>query len=151
MTSLISPSTIVFVYSLLTFSSVVISFHTLLLSVSLLSELSVKTSLHLSRLFALLLSLYPVSFSLAHILHSSSCILYGAPRDVSAISRSLISDPSSWQRAQHAEEHRHKAQPQLMRPRTPTATITRPLQHLVSSLLRLVRWAVAKPQLNNCS
>ncbi|CAB1440126.1 unnamed protein product [Pleuronectes platessa] len=53
-------------------------------------------------------------------------------RAASACCRSLISKSSSWQRTRHAEEHRREARRQLMRPRTPTATITRPLQHRVS-------------------
>lgn len=99
-------------------------------------------------LFAPLLTLYPLSFSptLSHFPYQcywvTSSILYGVPRDMSVISRSLISKSSSWQRTRHAEEHRHKARHQLMRPRTPTTTITHPLQHWVSSQLNLVRWAV---------
>lgn len=93
----------------------------------------------------------PCSLPLFSTFWVTSSVLYGIPRDVSVISRSLISKSSSWQRTRHAEEHRHKAWRQLMRPHTPTATITRPLQHQVSSQLCLVRWTVGKPHMNNCS
>ena len=122
-------------------------------------QLSVQMSLHLlffffyPRLSASLLALHlppsSPSFSLRHWV--TSTILYGAPWDVSVISRSLISKSSSWHRTRHAEEHRHKARRQLMRPHTPTAAITRPLQRRVSRLLSLVQWTVGNPQLNNCS
>lgn len=113
-------------------------------------------------LFQITLALYPffLSLCIADVLHlpPSSCptvsislvpcfwvtcrILHGSPWDVSVISRSLISKTSSWQRPWHAEEHRHKAQRQLMRPHTPTASNTRPLQHQVSSQISLARWTV---------
>lgn len=152
--ALISPNTVVFILSLYALSSLVIALSHFL-SVSLPSEISVETSLHL--FFCLCITPYSVSSSIplpCSLLLSfwvTSSILHGVPRDVSVISRSLISKSSSWQRTRHAEEHRHKAWRQLMRPHTPTATITRPLQHQVSSQLSFVRCAVVEPQLNNCS
>jgi len=141
-----SPNTVVFILFLVALSSVVSS--------CTFSPLpSVETPRHL-----FLLSLHrsfrlpPSIPSPCSFLFSTSCItiLHGVPRDVSVISWSLISKSSSWQRTRHAEEHRHKAQRQLMRPHTPTATITRPLQHRVSSQLSLVR-RTARPQMNTCS
>lgn len=156
--ALISPSTVVFILFLPALSSVVIYLsYTFSPRPFLLSSLSGSLSIFFC-LSASLLSLYlhpsscpAPSFSSALCFWVTSSILYGVPRDVSVISRSLISKSSFWQRTRHAEEHRHKAWRQLMRPHTPTATITRPLQHQVSSQFSLVWWTVGKPQLNNCS
>lgn len=115
----------------------------------------VETLLHLILSFPFQLAPYTLWISwlscpacLAFCIRVTSSILYSVPRDVSVISRSLISKSSSWQRTQHAEQHRHKDQRQLMRPHTPTATITRPVHHQVSSQLGLRECTVAT---NGCS
>lgn len=55
--------------------------------------------------------------------------LYGAPWDVSVISRSLISESSSWQRTK-LREAQAQGRRQLMRPHTPTVSAARPLPPL---------------------